>query len=366
MVRYITLLVFTLTFFIGTAARSQPRQAAQACQANRVIVSVAISPDGKHLSASWDRGYARLWDFNTGAVLYTWLGYDNVNVDSVTFSPDGKYVLTSAENGFAVLWDTHTGTKVRTFGSLEDNEGLQAAFLPDGKAILGNYLKGTVLWDTESGKVLHIVPNENEFLDNKISPDGKHILTQHSPVAVWDVEKGKQIHSFGDNSPQEAFYSPSGNYIFTAIGEELQIWNAQTFALVRILPEGYGLSFSPDDRYIILSGGQDTDILWNVQTGKLAHTFTYNTDLLREAFFNSKPFLLILENSDPQTVVHIWDLEKQTEATRFSLPYTLGTGFPSIDTFLILKDDTSMITASTDGTLVLWNLQTGKKMRQFC
>src|SRR5258708_17731856 len=119
-------------------ATPETSQSSQPCHANWRINSIALSPDGQYLLASWNLGTARMWNLKTGAVLHTFLVAQDSIVDRVVFSPDGKYVLTSIENGLATLWDTQTGAKVRTFGTirLPPSFGPLAAFLPDAKHIL--------------------------------------------------------------------------------------------------------------------------------------------------------------------------------------------------------------------------------------
>src|SRR5262249_32814409 len=69
------------------------------------ILSVAFSPDGKHMaSGSWD-GKVQLWDVGRRRLIVTLWTHFAYAVQAVAFSPDGKILAAGRSNGQIRLWD---------------------------------------------------------------------------------------------------------------------------------------------------------------------------------------------------------------------------------------------------------------------
>ena len=80
-------------------------------QENRVIWSVALSPDGKTLAGTCDYlKPAQLWDITTGAIVGVLAGHTKP-VSSIVFSPDGKTIATGSSDNTVMLWDMPTAKK---------------------------------------------------------------------------------------------------------------------------------------------------------------------------------------------------------------------------------------------------------------
>jgi len=98
-----------------------------------MVLSVALSPDGKTLaSVSKDRN-AILWDLGTGKMRVTLRGHGS-GVECVAFAPDGKTVATGAWGGAVKLWDVAEGKERIT---LEGPGGsiFCLRYSPDGKTL---------------------------------------------------------------------------------------------------------------------------------------------------------------------------------------------------------------------------------------
>ena len=68
------------------------------------ILSVAWSPDGRHvLTGSYDKT-AKVWDAVTGNEVMTMRGHTSY-IDSAAWSPDGRHVLTGSHDKTAKVWD---------------------------------------------------------------------------------------------------------------------------------------------------------------------------------------------------------------------------------------------------------------------
>jgi WD40 repeat protein len=106
-----------------------------AIQANRGIVGLAFSPDGRFVASAGADATGKIWEVSASGLklhrtLRGHLGY----MFSLQFSPDGRRALSCGSDHTLKLWDTETGLLV---GTLYGHRGFvtQATFSRDGNTI---------------------------------------------------------------------------------------------------------------------------------------------------------------------------------------------------------------------------------------
>jgi WD40 repeat protein len=120
-----------------------------------VMSCTALSPDGKLVITGSVDGKARLWDSNTGKVIYTFSG-NSACLNQVTFSPDGTKILAASSDRNTYLWDINTGGLIKRFSGHTDTV-LSVCFSRDGtKIVTGSRDKTARLWDINTGGVIRI------------------------------------------------------------------------------------------------------------------------------------------------------------------------------------------------------------------
>src|SRR5258708_19521024 len=75
-------------------------------------MSVAYSPDGRHIITGSGDNTIRMWDAETGSAVGKPLEGHTRTVMSVAYSPDGRHIISGSEDNTILMWDAETGSAV--------------------------------------------------------------------------------------------------------------------------------------------------------------------------------------------------------------------------------------------------------------
>jgi WD40 repeat protein len=312
---------------------------------------------------------------------------------SALFSPDNKRLLIRSEyypdrgrrrptHDFRPLrlWDLEKSQEVN-YGGPQIYHGC-AVFVGDRKHILSaNADAGRKialnLWETDTGKITRVFP-DNEFIDIRhdgvtalgISPNGKIAVTGHwhGQFKVWNVEDGKVIKTMGQmflpasskTIPNGLFFRADGKSLVSSSQDELKLWDVATgkekktwnvsFNYPRVtLAESKALVFSTH-------GFGEHLLLWEFPSGKQIRNLNPTGSLLgamltpdgKSILYGCKNGLLVRE--DVVTGKKIWS----TQAPK---------GNMGLSAVAFSHDGKLGFTGNQDGTMILWDALTGKRLR---
>jgi WD40 repeat protein/transcriptional regulator with XRE-family HTH domain len=118
----------------------------------------------------------------------------------------------------------------------------------------------------------------------------------------------------------------------------------------------YGVTFSPDSKYILTAGGDNTARMWDVQTGKEVHRFSGHTDGVIGVAFSPDGKSAVSCGHDKTT--RIWDTQTGAEARRF-------TGSDGVWSCKFSPDGSYILTGGVDKIAHLWDVRSGTEVRRF-
>ncbi|MDA9206945.1 caspase family protein [Crocinitomicaceae bacterium] len=365
------------------------------------INSVTFSSDGTKilLAASSDGAY--LMDCKFGNPV-SHIKEKNF-LKSAIFSPDDKKILTTSWDKEARLWDSSSGALIGGFEGHSENINSSvssAIYSPDSTKILTASWYSVRLWDSNSGALIHSLDGHNSYINSAIfSPDGKSILTtadEDSTALLWECESGKIIRKFRMSFDEDAMivndilfkdqasaiFSSDGSKVFTFYTNSGQIWDTDSGALICSLDDCSGFNdyslFSPNDALLLLFGVGGVANIWDSKNGKLITHMWGHIDNINSAVF-SPDGKSILTVSDDRTA-RVWKVptEPFVYAKRGAIDLSSSSSLRSPDTSLFTLighseivrsgvfslDGRKILTASTDGSIVLWDSKSGAQLIQ--
>ena len=348
------------------------------------LLSILLSPNGSA------QDFATQWHLPEGAKAR--LG--RAELINIKLSPDNTRVVASTSIGIWI-YDAQTGEVVSLFtesqigkkdGYLSEIPPEALAFSTDASIIATAHENSIYVWDTFTGNAFAMLDEHPDSINAiALSPDGTKLATAGGDwvVRLWEVGTGKYINSLtGHPSAVNAVaFSPDGKILASA-GSTLRLWDADTGESLHTDSRDLGsidlLVFSPDGKILATGGGWDHTVhLWDVDTGTLRTGLKGHTDKIRDMAFSPDSTRLITASRD--RTMRLWNVNTGTEQKNLPTPddainphaavadilkYLEQGVLPkkrdNVHSVKFTKDGTQLISISSDGSLHLWDIDTGR------
>jgi WD40 repeat protein len=238
---------------------------------------------------------------------------------------------------------------------------LDAAVTPDGRRVVSASGDNTlIVWDLESGKGKQGLRGHNGYVTSVVvTPDGRLAISGSldATVRVWNLEDGREVSVLrGHAGPIEALsVTPDGKLAISASDDNnLKVWDlvrgVQCCTLIGHSDGVTDVKITPDGRYAVSTSKDKTLIVWDLEHGAERHTLgtrgwhTGKTltmpDGRQATYYGSDGVLKLMDGA--------------TRTTLQSLAGHCGTVW-----CVALTCDGRAVSASHDGTLRVWDLDSG-------
>ncbi|MGE3804333.1 MAG: sigma-70 family RNA polymerase sigma factor [Gemmataceae bacterium] len=375
------------------------------------FAGMCFAPDGKRLATISSDQVVRTWNAATGKLLLE-LGEpgDRPGIEwpnALTFSPDGKTLAYSTSalkaegwTGSVCFWDAATGKLCHTVEETSDNplnlthlDGIEYA--PDGKSYVRPRKDGTVsLCAADTGKEIRRLgqprqrrPQQPTQLARMLfAPDGKTIAVRDHDyglrLRLYEVATGKEIRLLGDDratgrlDPNDSLnFSADSRQLVAVSCNTIRLWDVasgkETTTSAGHQSQLQHLNVSADGKTMITHGDDQAILVWDLVTGqeKKRYDLPY---FIRNLAVSDDGRLLAF--GGPGEVIHVWEaatgkvrhtLEVQGKAQAQRRGGEGGLAFSPDASLLASKDGGFVQADGTAPAIRLWDLNTGKQLRQF-
>lgn len=347
-------------------------------------VAILIDHSSRKLKVANLDGNIKVWDLKTGKLdpntetpcremrTYDW---------TTSFSGDLKVSIKPAGNSEVLVRNTSNQKTIRKIET-EANSGASRVNIDGKKAVIrGN--SGFRFYDVETGESR---PVNNEFsvaTAFDLSSDGRMFAQEGRPletsIIVTDIESGDSWLLDGHPSSINAIsYSPDNKTLAVAGNDRsIYFFNPNSRSLMKRF-SGHServtaIAFSPDGKTLISGDGGSVIKSWEVSTGRVlsvANAGDRHDDVDKLEFDrNGRVFLALVNGS-----LSLWDasamkpkVEIRTADGYESTSGRMTVSYSSVPitsaTFCV--NGKSVITSHTDGTIRLWDPETGNEANKF-
>ena len=346
------------------------------------VNAVAFSPDGEILASASNDNLIQLWDTFIGENLQTLEGHTE-GVQSVSFSPGGN-TLASASWTEIIFWDVDTSEAKQTITG-HTHSVHSIALSNDGVTLASGHTDGIQLWDVNRQAKQQLVTTDSDLeaplKGLSFSPDGTMlaISINNRGVSMWNPTSREQL--WGTNiwfSGSSITFSPDGTTL-AAIRSSEDIWlfDVGTGELTQEYDYEYGswrwtfdISFSPDSQFLAVVNSYKGEIdLWHLRTERKIRTLGI---LDRGGILDGVWMFSAAYAPDGSTLaggvgneVWFWNVRSgeilDKKLTGHVGEYPLWRDPYYVHTVAYSSNGKTLMSASTDGSICLWDVDTGER-----
>ena len=350
------------------------------------VGSCRITPTGSRVVAAGHDDRVRVWDVDSGELVHTLPGGPCCDL-----SPDGALIATPSQDSDApglVLWSAESGEQLRLLPWEEMTSPFsvgQCCFSRDGKRVAATSTEppGVRVWSADSGDVLaRLTGFLGAVWGCDFDPSGERLATASFDyrARVWDLESASAPREKGENDalPRRSFDSPAPSELESIDGsldarfvadspkrpemsENVTVWSrVVNRALARLPPTDWyvgAFAWSTDACWLLSYHTSVGPVLWSPWSRDWRWVFDKHFGELTCAAFAPDGLTVVAAYGDGAVFV----IDARTGASIFKLEGHRR----RVTSLAVLPDGRHLATCSHDGTVRLWDLESGVELAVF-
>ncbi len=298
----------------------------------------------------------------------------NERISNIGISRSGNHILSvSAERSYyGVPGDTNY--LIRLFEVNTHNCTLiikapkschKAVFSIDGEYVISNGDDGLCFWDTKTGQCKKRIGN-GYISSFAYSTDGRLIATHSGQLNIYDVALGQCVKTIGVTGQYSGSRGNCNDIVFSMDNKYLVNTDYSFFYVYDLRKGGlyfsgkhknwvYKTAFSPDGKLLATSSGDETCVIWDLETKKSIQVLRNDSDCLCEVYF-SKDSKYIISHGTLDTAIYIWDVQSGQCVLKF-------VGHKDcVNSIAFSPDGKKIYSGASDDTIKVWNFPTFQEL----
>ena len=283
------------------------------------ITASDISPNGETMLTGGtylsftpkEEARVNLWDIKQRKFLKEFkVGQ---NIADLCFTPNGKKIIVATQDNKVQEWDIATGKMSKLIATTKSRPR-EVSFSKDGsKLLIIDYYHAIVL-SAKNYQPIATFYFKKLILSGAFSGNGKRIaMTVEKQVQVWDIQPKKLVKKTDLVHRKLAYsvaHSPKKPIAITGSGDNTAIlWDLNSGKPIHTLPHNKEVdvvAFSPDGTKVVTGSADSKARVWDVKTGKLLMTYSEHERSIKSIKF-SNDGLYIISGGGKKTKV--WSLK---------------------------------------------------------
>lgn len=349
---------YCLVGFVLTAQSQKPEVVFTTGHTD-MVKCMDVSPNGSWLASGSTDKSLKIVEISSGKELRTFAGNDGV-AEMVKFSPDGELIAGLFANDEVKVWNIANGSLLVSHSAVSNGLGLD--FVNDGKTLLFLGIdRSPVLLPLNGEQPTLLAPKELFRMCAHHDAKSFYALNISGEIVRYALPDGRELAKtkiFNEFvfAPSPMLVDPNGKFVAIAFDDhKIHVFDANTLKEIALL-EGH------KSRIWSVTSNLNGSKIWSCEHNGDIIEWS-QTDWKRTKYFTPGQFNVMCiqahTNEDFLFVTNGRDIQYVNPTTTQILREFKPRG-SKVQNMALLPGSKRLVTASTDITLKVWNLETGK------